>query len=174
MFKELNTLKIFLNEPSKEFNVREAARILKISPATISKELKLFAKANILKFRQERRLQLYSANITSDQYLELKKYFNIFNLKKSGLIDELNGFYLKPTIVLFGSFSKGEDVEDSDIDLLILSEKKVLLNNLKKYEKKLGKSIQLFVHKSIKEIKNEHLINNILNGVVIQGSIKWI
>ena len=40
MFKELNTMKIFLEEPNREFNIREASRILKIAPATASKELK--------------------------------------------------------------------------------------------------------------------------------------
>ena len=26
----------------------------------------------------------------------------------------------------------------------------------------------------IKDLKNEHLINNVLNGIVIQGELKWI
>ncbi len=44
MFKELNVLGVFFNSPTKEFNVREAARILKKNPATISKQLKELAK----------------------------------------------------------------------------------------------------------------------------------
>ena len=76
-------------------------------------------------------------------------------------------------MVLFGSAFYGLDTEDSDIDLVIISEKKQELPNFKQFEKKLNRKLQLFVVKDIKELKNEHLINNVLNGLVLQGEIKW-
>ncbi|MEM5778477.1 MAG: ArsR family transcriptional regulator [Candidatus Aenigmatarchaeota archaeon] len=173
MFINLNTLKIFFEEPTKEFNLREVARILNISPATASKELKLLVKENILKERKERIYVLYKANLESDAYRDLKTYYNIRKLKESGLIEALNKFYLKPTIVLFGSASEGLDTETSDFDLLIISEKTEALD-VKKFENKINRKLQLMVVKNIKELKNEHLINNVLNGRVIQGKIKWI
>jgi len=66
MFKELNTIKLFFEEPIREFNVREVARILKISPATASKELKKFSEVGLVKERKERVLKLYKANLESD------------------------------------------------------------------------------------------------------------
>ena len=48
MFKELNILRIFFDEPTRGFNVRETARLLKISPATASTYLKALAKKDIL------------------------------------------------------------------------------------------------------------------------------
>ena len=173
MFKELNTLKIFLENPTKEFSVREVARILKISPATASSRLREFAKRSVLIERKERMLKLYKANVESDLYKDIKIFYNIRKLKESGLMDELNKFYLKPTIVLFGSYSKGLDTETSDIDLLVISEKRKLIN-LTKFEKKLKRKIQLFVVEDIKELKNEHLINSVLNGITLQGMVKWI
>ena len=59
MFKNMNTIRIFLENPSREFNVRELARILKISPATASKNLQELEKKGILKKRKERMLKLY-------------------------------------------------------------------------------------------------------------------
>ena len=173
MFKELNTLKIFLENPTKEFSVREVARILKISPATASNRLREFAKRSVLIERKERMLKLYKANVESDLYKDIKIFYNIRKLKESGLIDELNKFYLKPTIVLFGSYSKGLDTETSDIDILVISEKRKLIN-LTKFEKKLKRKIQLFVVEDVKELKNEHLINSVLNGITLQGMVKWI
>ncbi len=174
MFKELNILKIFFESPTRDFNVREIARILKITPATASTKLKLFAKRNILKERKERNFILYEANLESELYLDLKIFYNIRKIKESGLIEELNKFYLKPLIVIFGSASQGFDMENSDIDLLIVSEKITKFNAIKKYRKKLNRNLQLFVVRKIKDLKNEHLINNILNGIVLQGEMKWI
>ena len=173
MFEIFEVLKIFFEEPSKEFNVREVARILKVSPATASKELKELSKRNFLKERKERIFILYKANLESDDYRDLKTYYNLRKLRESGLIDALNRFYLKPTIVLFGSASKGLDTETSDFDLVIISEKTEEFSDIKKYEKKINKGLQLLVVKNIKELRNEHLINNVLNGIVIQGEIKW-
>ncbi len=174
MLKELNTLKLFFEFPNREFNVREVSRILKISPATASSKLKEFARQEFLKERHERNFIIYKAKLENEKYKDLKVYYNINKIKNSGLIEELNKFYLKPTIVLFGSASFGLDTEDSDIDIVILSEKKKEFTNTNKYEKILNRRIQFFILKEIKELKNEHLINNVLNGIVIQGELKWI
>jgi len=173
MFKELNILKLFLEEPTREFNVREVARILEIAPATASKELKRFSKEHLLTERKERMLDLYKANLEDDIYKDLKIFYNIKKIKESDLITTLNKFYLKPTIVFFGSGSRGEDTETSDFDLLVISEKVKEFPQLKNYESKINRGLQLFVVKDVKNLKNKHLINNLLNGIVLQDKIKW-
>jgi DNA-binding transcriptional ArsR family regulator len=169
----IDILRIFFEDPSKEFNVREIARILKVSPTTASKELKELAKRNFLKERKERIFILYKANLESDDYRDLKLYYNIRKLRESGLIDALNRFYLKPTIILFGSAAHGLDTETSDFDLIIISEKTDNFDT-KKFEEKINRKLQLMMVRSIKELKNEYLINSALNGIVIQGNVKWI
>jgi len=173
MFKELNVLKIFFEEPTKEFNVREIARILKISPTTISKELKHLAKKGVLKEKKERIYNFYSSNLDDELYKDMKVFYNIRKIKDSKLLEGLNRFYLKPTVVFFGSGAFGLDTEESDFDLLIISEKKQEFPELKKFEEKINRRIQLFLVKDIKDLKNPHLINNVLNGIVLQGGIKW-
>ena len=140
MFNEFNTLKLFFEEPNREFNVREVARILKISPPTVSTRLKGFAKEGVLKFRKERMLDLYKANLDDENYIDLKVFYLVYRLKVSGLIDYLNEAYLKPVIVLFGSGADGLDTEMSDVDLLIVSEKTKVVD-CKKFEKKLKRKI---------------------------------
>ena len=174
MFKELNTLKLFFDSPTKEFNVREISRKVKIAPATASKDLDNLSKKGILTKRKERNLSLFKANLDNNLYNDLKVFYVLRKIKESGLIEELNKFYGKPTLVLFGSVSNGLDVEDSDIDFLIISEKKSDFPFKEKYEKKLNKDIHMFIVKDIKEITNKHLINNMINGIVLQGAIKWI
>jgi predicted nucleotidyltransferase len=173
MFKELDSLKVFFEEPAREFNIREIARVLKISPATASKELKDFDKKGVLKRRTERIFELYSANLESEFYRDLKIFYNIRKIKDSGLIGEINKFYLKPAIILFGSCAYGLDTETSDLDILIISEKTKELPNSLLFEKKLNRKVQMFVVKNVKDLKNKHLINNVLNGIVLQGEVKW-
>ncbi|MFH1229300.1 MAG: nucleotidyltransferase domain-containing protein [Candidatus Aenigmatarchaeota archaeon] len=174
MIINLNILKIFFEEPGREFSVREAARILGISPATASKELKRLASENFLSERKERMFNLYKSDLESDAYTDLKAYYNIRKLRESGLIDALNRFYLKPTVVLFGSAAFGLDTETSDFDLLIISENTKEFEDIKKFERKINRKLQLLAVSEVKELRNEHLINNALNGKVVQGNIKWI
>jgi len=171
MFKELNILKPFLEEPSREFNVREIARILKIAPATASKQLEDLKKKNLLKGRVHRTFKFYSADLENELFRDIKIFYNIRKIKESRLIEELNKFYLKPTIILFGSASRGLDIESSDLDIVVISEKTTQFKT-ENYEKKLNRIVQLFIVKNLKDLKNEHLIKNVSNGIVIQGEIK--
>lgn len=173
MFRELNIMKLFFEAPTREFNVREVARLLKISPATASKELRLLSKKGMLTGRRERVLNLYKANLDSDFYRDLKIFYNLRKIRDSGLVDALNKFYLKPAIVLFGSAASGMDTETSDFDMLVISEKTARFPETEKFEKKLNRELQFFVVKDVRDLKNEHLINNVINGITLQGKIKW-
>ena len=169
MYKKINIsiLEIFFQSPEQEFNVREVARLRNVSPATASKELHLLEKEKILKKREERNYLLFQSNLESDSYKDIKVYYMIRALRESGLINKLNDFYLKPTIVLYGSAT-------SDVDLIVISEKTEAITNLRVYEHKINRAIHLMNIKELKELKNEHLINNVLNGILVQGSIQWI
>lgn len=89
-------------------------------------------------------------------------------------MDALDEFYLKPTVVLFGSAASGLDTETSDIDLVVISEKTIKFPDAETFGKKLGRELQIFAVKQLKGLQNEHLINSALNGIVLQGEIKWI
>src|SRR3989344_658309 len=173
MFKELNILKLFFEEPGREFNVREVARLAKTAPATASAKLKEFEKNSILKHRKERMLGLYKAALESASYRDLKVYYSIRKIRESGLIESFNEFYIKPTIILFGSCSKGIDTETSDMDIVIISEKTKEFPGRGEYGKKLNREIKIFAVKSLKELRNEHLVSNVLNGIVLEGEMIW-
>jgi len=168
-----NILEPFIKEPEKEFHVRQLSKISKKSPTTISKYLKEFEKKGILKSEKKLNHLLFRINSKSDKFKQLKLSYNLEILQNSGLIEYLiKEFNFPEAIILFGSFSKAEDISSSDIDLLIISpsKKDVKLNE---FEKKLGHNIQIFVH-SKKEmekikIKNKELLNNWINGIVIYG-----
>jgi len=173
MSKNMNIMSLFFKEPNREFNVREVGRTLHITATTASKHLKELKKEKLLTHRKERNLHLYKSYLESDEYKDAKTYYTINKIRKSGLINELNKWYIKPTIILFGSAAKGLDTENSDIDLVIISENEKEFPKREEFQKKLGKEIQLFIVKKLKDLHNEHLINSVLNGIVIQGELTW-
>ena len=98
----------------------------------------------------------------SRKTLNLKLYYNLENIRKSGIIEDLEKHYDYPVIVLFGSYAKARDDLTSDIDVCIISN----INkefNVKKYEK-------ISLEKSKKS--NSELINNISNGIVLSGELE--
>ena len=110
----------------------------------------------------------YYANKNDKVFLELSRIY--WRNKLSEILEYLDKNLLNPTIILFGSLSKAETKNNSDVDLCILAHKKEL--NLTKFEKKLKRKIQLFFFNSIDEIKNKELANNIVNGHIINGRIR--
>jgi predicted nucleotidyltransferase len=168
--------KFFIEEPEREFYVREIAKKLKKSPTTISKYLKEFVKKRLLISEEKFNHLFFKANTESTEFLQLKISYNLNKIQMSGL----TGFLVKEfnhseAIVLFGSFSRGENNKNSDVDLFIVSSNKKELD-LSIYEKKIGNRIQLFVYSKaelakMKE-KNKELLNNIINGIKLYGFLE--
>ena len=165
-------LSFFFEEPEREFYVRELARLLKKSPTTISKYLSDLEGERILVSCKKLGHLFFRASLNED-FKDLKFYFNLKKIRKSGLIEFLEKEFNFPSaIVIFGSFGKAENVKGSDIDLLVISSVKRELA-LKMFEKKLGAKIELFVYskKELESMKNKELLNNFINGFVLSGYI---
>ena len=160
----------FLN-PTDNLRVRQIERKLKLPLPSVIRYTKELEKENIIKRNITSEVTFYTADRSSKEFILGKKLFNLKNLHTSSLIDFLKNELSNPVIVVFGSYSKGEDIESSDIDLYIETLSKKSLN-LDKYKKKLNRDIQLFIHKNIKEVKNKQLTNNIINGISLNGFLE--
>ncbi|MBI4096001.1 MAG: nucleotidyltransferase domain-containing protein [DPANN group archaeon] len=166
-------LEYFINEPAREFHIRELSKLTGLSPTTVSKYLAEFEKNGILISKRKFNHLLFKANSESTAFKNKKLFYNVGVLEDSGLIDFLDDEFNHPeSIVLFGSFRKAENIPASDIDILIIGPAKKNLN-LEKFEKKLGHKIQLFVHSRAEieklKLKSKDLVNNWLNGIVLRG-----
>lgn len=161
----------FFIHPTKKLRVRQIEREVNVpfpSAVRYTKELK---KEGILKEIEISGIKLFAAARTRKEFLLEKKLFNIRQIHESGLIKHFIEEYSNPTIVLFGSYERAEDTEESDIDLYIETPKKEI-KKLERFEKKLKRKIQIFSYKKIQDIKNKELANNIINGVKINGFIE--
>ena len=167
MLDIFNDLKPFFEDCYRRVNIREYARIRKISPPSASKLLGELMKEGLLKMKKDRNYIFYYANKDSAQFVLLSRIFWIEKFKKSGLVEHLEKELINPTAIVFGSFSKAEITEKSDIDLAIFTLSKNKLN-LEAFEKKLGRKIQSFRFKN-REDTGKELLNNILNGFALTG-----
>lgn len=168
MLNIINDLKPFFEDCYRRINVREYARLAKISPPTASKMLEQCNKEGLLISEKDKNYIFYYANKNNSVFRDLSRIY--WKLKLTPLTDALTNALVSPTIVLFGSLSKAETKEESDIDLCILGNKKEF--NLEKFEHTLKRKIQIFFFNSVEHIKNKELATNILNGYVLEGRLK--
>jgi predicted nucleotidyltransferase len=164
-------LKMLVEEPQKEFYIRELSRMLKKSPTTISKYVKELEKDKLLVSYSKLGHLIFKAS-GNEKFRNKKISYNINLIEESGLIEFLKEEYSPEAIILFGSFAKGENSKNSDIDLLVVSPYKKEAN-LNKFRPKLGQEIQLFIHskKELDSMKksNKELLNNLINGIKLYG-----
>ena len=164
-------LKIFFDSPEKKFHIREIARLTKLSPPGVMKIAKNLVRDGLLVSEKGKVVKNISAS-RSEKFLHVKRFFNLISLYESGLVDLLRNKYEEPeAIVLFGSYSKGEDISKSDIDVAVITSKAMTLD-MKKIENVLKRKINVHEIK-LKEAEKEFL-NTLSNGVVLYGYLKVI
>ncbi|MFH1642641.1 MAG: nucleotidyltransferase domain-containing protein [Nanoarchaeota archaeon] len=161
----------FFDSPSAKLRVREIERTLRLPLPSVIRYCRELEKEEILIIAKTGSVNFYTANRASAKYILGKKLFNIKKLYESGIIEYLRRELSNPVIVLFGSFAKGEDIEGSDIDIYLEtpSKRQAKYDNFKKI---LKREIQVFQYKSLKEISNAHLANNIINGITLNNQIE--
>ncbi len=168
MLNIINNLIPFFEDCYRRINVREYAKIIKVSPPTASKILKKYEREGLLKKEEDRGYLLFFANKDNKELIDLSRIY--WKNKLDKITKEIDKKMISPTIILFGSLSKAETKQDSDIDLALFGEKKKI--NFKKFEKELKREIQIFWFKSINEVKDKTLLNNIVNGYTLKGELK--
>jgi predicted nucleotidyltransferase len=162
-------LQEFFDFPRKDFQMREISRRTKIAQPSVINYLKSLIDEGLIVKEKKGIYPSFKANRDNESFKLYKKLNLIQQIYKSHLISYIYDSCLPSTIILFGSASKGEDIEESDIDLFIQSKEKKL--ELDKYEKILNREISLFFEENFSRL-NKELKNNILNGIIIKGYIK--
>lgn len=160
--KLLETLCIF---PTRDFTVSGLSREAELSKGLVSNKVSRLDEENLINVEERSNQKIISFNRGNDEALKLKQLINLNNLYSSGVIDDLIDLYNYPeAIVLFGSFANGEDTENSDIDVAVITSEN------KSYENKI-----MDRPVSVKEF-NEGITGNMLeslaNGITIYGYLE--
>ncbi len=165
----------FFKDPNTLFHIREVAKATKLSHTAVGKHLRQFEKECLVIKKQTTPYETYKANTDSIAFRNLKRYYNLEQLRITGLVSALEKEYEFPTLVLFGSYAQALDDNQSDIDICVISEVVKELS-FETYEKKLQRKISIhhFTKKKWEETKklNPELINSICNGFVLSGQLE--
>ncbi len=153
-------------------NQRRIAQTLKVSQPAVIKALPKLEEENLIKAKQDKESKRWSIELNRDnqQSVWLKRTDNLKQVYESGLVQFLYDKLPGATIILFGSYSLGEDTTNSDIDLAVIGIKNKDID-LNKFEKALERTIIINYYNSPKDI-DKHLLNSILNGIVLKGSVE--
>ena len=153
----------------EKLSQREIAKMLKVSPTAVSNSIKKLRDGNFIKFEKTKTINFISFNRDGQRAIELKRVDNLKNVYISGLSDYLEKELAGATVILFGSYSNGGDTNTSDIDIAVIGRKDKLLKT-EVFEKMLSRKININFYNSWEGI-HKHLKNNILNGILLHGSI---
>lgn len=165
-----NVFRVFAEEPLKIHYVKEIARKIELAPTSVKKHLDYLQKQELIFKKKGERFFGFIANRDGKIFLSYKQMFNILAIKESGFLDFLIDSLYPNTIILYGSYLKGEDIGTSDIDILIISKaKKKLITN--KFERILKRGIHIIIENSLKKLPSE-LQSEIINGFVLYGYLK--
>ena len=168
-YSRYKLLQEFFDFPKKDFQVRELSRRIKLAQISVTNHLNLLLKETLIIKEKTHTYPSFRANIDSELFKLLKKQNLLFRIQTYGLLDMLEKEFKPNCIILFGSASRGEDTENSDIDLFVQSNESGI--KLERYEKILNRKINLLFEPNIKKL-NKELLNNLINGEKIYGYLK--
>ena len=165
-------LRLLFVNAGKTLNALGVAKALDVSQPAVSKAIPLMVKANLIKVEKDKDSGRLAIELNRDNHkvMQLKRVENLKLIYESGLADFLEKEFAGATIILFGSYSRGEDTVNSDIDIAIVGRKDKLIDT-DIYENLLKRNINLNFYESFKEV-HKNLKENIFNGVVLYGGVE--
>ncbi|MEK6949840.1 MAG: nucleotidyltransferase domain-containing protein [Nanoarchaeota archaeon] len=165
-------LRLLFIKAGASLNQRGIARMLGVTPPAVMKALPRLEKESFIKLSQDKESKRWSIELNRDNHkvMQLKRADNLKQIYESGLADFLEKEFAGGTIILFGSYSRGEDIAASDIDIVVIGrkEKQVDLTN---FDKPLERAIHINFYESFGKI-HKHLKENLCNGIVLAGGVE--
>jgi len=125
ILKELDVLLIYTKGYDQHLYASEIARKLKIPQKTVARKLENIQKKYLLSYERVGKNKHYFLNLDREssfvllQILENYKEL-LFLMKNSKLSLFINEICSENSIILFGSYAKGLEKKDSDVDMVII------------------------------------------------------
>lgn len=165
-------LSLMFVKAGTQLNQRQISKILEVTPPAVMKALPDLEKLDFIKLAKDKETKRKSIELNRDSHkvMQLKRIDNLKKIYDSGLFDYLEKKYAGASIILFGSYSRGEDMVNSDIDIAIVGRKEKHID-LTKFETFFERKINLNFYESWKKI-HQHLKENLCNGILLAGGVE--
>ncbi len=124
-------MQLFYRDKSAKLHLREIARQTKLFEPSAYRFLNSLEKDQILKSERDGNLKKYSIKRAIRVYFlfeafDLERFEKLPSIRRNAIKIYLDNLPEKPVfIILFGSTAKGTYKEDSDIDILLVTNKKI-------------------------------------------------
>ena len=154
----------------KQLNQRQIANLLEVSQPAVMKAIPTLEKEDIILIKQDKETKRWAIelNRNNPKMIQLKRSDNLRLIYETGLLEQLEEKFAGSTILLFGSYSRGEDTAESDIDIAIIGRKPKQIP-LDRYEKLLERTIYLHFYESLGKT-DQNLRQSIINGITLSGT----
>lgn len=162
-------LMLFFLNPDQEYYFSEVVRLIGTRQGAIQRELKSLSEADILLVEKRGRQKYYTVNKNHSIFTDLR---NII-FKTFGVIDQIKKELIElekkiKIAFVYGSFTRGEEISSSDIDLFIIGEVSLheIVDSLSNVEQSIRREINPTIYSEkefkIKFSKNNHFIRSIM------------
>lgn len=128
----------------KELCIREIAQELEISPGKVHNSIKLFKKNKMITEQKIKNRLIIKPNRKNQLFKKIKSLINLTSLMQNPNFKRLQKI---GKVGIYGSFAKGEDDKESDIDIWLYTEKSMLeiQENVRKLEKDMKKKVNMLI-----------------------------
>ena len=166
----------FFSYPTKEISLNDLSTSIKISKTTANRVVTQLVEEGFLKKEILGKIWRISCNQTHLYNYSLKITNNLRMIYESGIISKIHELIPNPiTIILFGSYRKGDDTEKSDIDIAVevLDNEELRMHQLgivPQFGYRINVPVNLHIFSRNKIDLN--LFANIANGIVLEGFLE--
>lgn len=174
--RHLRVLSYFFDEPYKEVYLRGLAREVKLSIFPLKNAVDDLVGEGLLLERREGGLRYLKVNVGNLFFRHLKIAFNVKKILDCGIVDFLReNVPALSSVVLFGSWAKGEDDRKSDVDFVVIGQRPRRIE-VSDFEVKLGRKVELTFLRWSEWRKKAHedrafYLEVITNGIVFYGNL---
>ncbi len=160
---------------AEKLNLRDIAKKINKSPATVHNNLKILKKLGIVEIKKQKNHYILQPSLNNFYYRNFMQLINYQKIKDSKALGELEKIGI---IGVYGSFAKGTDDRNSDIDLFVFTDQneikvRAIVNRL---AKELKREINILILSKIKleQLKKkdyEFYIRLKLESIIFNGEI---
>jgi len=162
----------FFAFPKSEFSLNDLSKALNISKTTANITVSQLVKDGFLNVSNIGKLWRIKAN-QDHRWFETRKIpFNLRVIYECGIIEWIEkNIQNAKAIILFGSYRKGDDIAESDLDIAVevSGNKNLEICSVNIQELGYRKNVKANIHLFSRNRINLNLFANIANGIVLSG-----
>ncbi len=165
----------FYAHPQDEFSLNDLAKALDIAKTSANMIVSQLEEEDFLEIKTIGKLWRIKANPKHKYFTTKKIPFNLHHIYESGILEWINENIPNfRAVVLFGSYRKGDDMPESDVDIAVevLGNESIKTINLTAKSLGYRENVPIQIHVFSRSHIDLNLFASIANGIVLRGFLE--